>query len=129
MGGRLVAGRWHSRGRPIVYMADSSALAMLEVLVHLEVEAIPPCFQLMRIEGPDALAFTEPAAADLIGPDTMRSWGDAWLAAGRTALARVPSRIAPHGFNWLLNPEHRAAAALQVTATGRWPWDERLFRR
>src|SRR3546814_17761488 len=54
-GGLVVGGRWHSKGRPIVYAAESTALAMLEVLVHLDVDSIPPPFQLMRLQVPDGL--------------------------------------------------------------------------
>src|SRR3546814_19145587 len=95
--GRLgVGGRWHSKGRSIVYAAESTALAMLEVLVHLEVDSIPPPFQLMRIQVPDGLpnsAWLNSARSDLSLESA--EWGDAWLAKGDTALAHVPSAITP----------------------------------
>lgn len=130
IGGTLVSGRWHSKGRPILYAADSSALAMLEVLVHLEVEHVPNPFQLMRIEIDDALAVTQWRETRL--PRDMAesvAWGDAWLKAAPTPIARVPSVIAPDGFNWLLNPAHPAMKGARITAKSRWPWDKRLFRR
>ena len=34
-GGLVVDGRWHSAGRRIVYAANSEALAVLEIRVHL----------------------------------------------------------------------------------------------
>ncbi|SNS37856.1 RES domain-containing protein [Sphingomonas laterariae] len=127
MGGMVAAGRWNERGRPIVYMADSSALAMLEVLVHLEVRMIPPPFQLLEIAVPDDIAVEEAPAALLDTPAESAAWGSAWLAERRTALLRAPSIIAPGGFNWLLNPLHPDAAGAQVTRQARWPWDSRLF--
>ena len=36
VGGLMVSGRWHRRGKPILYTASSAALAALEVLVHVE---------------------------------------------------------------------------------------------
>lgn len=57
------------------------------------------------------------------------AWGDAWLAEGETALARVPAAVAPHAYNWLLNPAHPEAAGFRIVAAGRWPWDRRLFKR
>ncbi len=123
-----MAGRWHSKGRPIVYTAESSALAVLEVLVHLEVDRVPPDFQLLRVDAPDGLAATEYEAARPATLTQTRKWGDQWLAAGRTALAEVPSAIAPGGSNWLVNPAHQDAKAMRVTAKSRWPWDQRLFR-
>ena len=127
-GGLVVAGRWHSKGRPIVYLADSSALAMLEMLVHLEVEALPPPFQLLKVGAPDDLAHAVwPKGEDPRDMEETRTWGDAWLEAGATPLARVPSTVAPHGFNWLLNPAHKSAAKVRLLESSRWPWDERLF--
>jgi RES domain-containing protein len=37
-GGRRAEGRWHERGRPVVYLAEHAALALLETMVHLEIE-------------------------------------------------------------------------------------------
>jgi RES domain-containing protein len=128
-GGLVAPGRWHSKGRLIVYLADSSALAMHETLVHYEIKEIPGPFQLLRIEAPDKVPFTEwqsaKSAADV---EATRAWGDAWLADGKTALARVPSVIAPQAFNWLLNPAHDLSGQVRITEKSRWPWDQRLFR-
>ena len=127
MGGMVAQGRWNERGRPVVYMADSSALAMLEVLVHLQVRAVPSPFQLIEIEAGDDIA-SEDAPPNLLGdPARSAAWGTAWLAERRTALARAPSAIAPGGFNWLLNPLHADAARARIVAQARWPWDSRLF--
>ncbi|RJF90814.1 RES family NAD+ phosphorylase [Sphingomonas cavernae] len=130
VGGTIVGGRWHSKGRPIVYAADSSALAMLEVLVHLEVETMPAPFQLMRIAFDDGLAATEwPENRLPRDIAESRAWGDTWLKTAETPVARVPSVIAPDGTNWLLNPLHPAARSARILAKSRWPWDKRLFRR
>ncbi len=101
---------------------------MLEVLVHLEVEHVPPDFQLLRIAAPDELEFTEWPGRDLANLEATRKWGDGWLAAGGTALAKVPSVIAPGGWNWLINPLHAQSNRIGVNAKSRWPWDQRLFR-
>ena len=100
---------------------------MLEVLVHLEVERPPPAFQLLRIDAPDRIAVETWSGDDALPElDETRSWGDTWLAAGRTALARVPSVVAPGARNILVNPLHPDAARIKVEAS-RWPWDPRLF--
>jgi len=129
-GGHFSGGRWHSKGRPIVYTAESSPLALLEALVHLDGDMLPEPYQLLRIEGPDDLAFAE-WKDDRPPTDQAKSaaWGDAWLAACETALARVPAAVAPHAYNWLINPAHPNAAGFRVAASGRWPWDQRLFKR
>lgn len=128
LGGLAVAGRWHSKGRPIVYAAESSALAMLETLVHLEIELLPPPFQLLKIEAPDRLAFVEwPGDADHLDLAGTRHWGDDWLAAAKTPMAKVPSAVAPGGTNWLINPTHGGAGSIRILAAARWPWDPRLL--
>ena len=129
-GGKRVAGRWHSVGRPIVYTAEAAALALLEALVQFEVRAeLPPAYQLLRIEGPDDVERSEyPGLAPPADRDVSAAWGDDWLGTGKTALARVPAAVAPHSFNWLINPVHPDAARIGVVASGRYPWDQRLFR-
>lgn len=128
VGGLTVAGRWHSRGRPIVYAAESSALAILEVLVHLEVDRMPPDFQLLKIEAEAGLKVEDwPLDTPPASQVESARWGDEWLKAGRTALARVPSAIAPGAANLLINPAHPDAARIRVAEASRWPWDKRLF--
>lgn len=130
MGGLIAPGRWNTVGRPIVYMAGSSALAMLEVLAGYDVAEMPATFQLLAIDAPDDLAITHwPAGQNHRDAPLTANWGDAFLRAGTTPLARVPSVIAPEGWNWLLNPLHRDAAGVRIVGAERWPWDTRLFER
>lgn len=128
IGGTLAAGRWNSKGQPIVYAAESSALAILEVLVRLETEIPPADYQLLRIECANELPTLE--FPETYPPELARSrqWGDAWIAEGKQPLARVPSAIAPYCSNFLINPAHADAERLVVAAAGRYPWDARLFR-
>lgn len=46
--GLKTPGRWHNKEIPVVYLAESPALAMLEVLVHFEMspEEVPDSYQL-----------------------------------------------------------------------------------
>ena len=128
-GGLVVEGRWHNAGKPVVYCAETPTLAVLEVLVHLQVEQPPRFYRWLRIETPPGLAHREwPASQDARDTQATRRWGDGWLEGGETALARVPTVIAPESFNWLINPRHPDAHAIKVVQSGRWPWDARLFR-
>jgi RES domain-containing protein len=54
--------------------------------------------------------------------------GDAWLVSRESPLARVPSAIAPHTWNYLLNPEHPDAKKIEVAEVVRERFDNRLFR-
>lgn len=100
-GGRLYAGRWNTAGSPIVYLAESPPGALIEILVHLELDAaeLPPAYALLRIAVPDEVRATtlrvpagEAWKSDLA---ITRKIGDAWLKSRRSALARVPSVILP----------------------------------
>ena len=57
-GGLRAPGRWHTRGRRIVYCAPNPATALLEVLVHAEIDLqeIPAKLSYLEIEAPDSLA-------------------------------------------------------------------------
>lgn len=121
-------GRWHAKGKPIVYAADASALAILESLVRIGRITLPQPYQLLRIDAPDDIAVAH-WRGDV--PPTLnesRAWGMDWLDKAQTALASVPSAVAPHGRNWLINPAHPDAARVSIVAKSRWPWDKRLFR-
>jgi RES domain-containing protein len=133
-GGLLAAGRWHSRGRRIIYLSDHPASALIEVLVHLEVDVddIPDSYQLVAVEVPDEIAIERididalPAGwpQDL---EATRALGDRWLADRRTALLQVPSAIIPHASNWLLNPAHADRARVAISDVKRAAFDPRLF--
>lgn len=135
-GGLLHSGRWHSRGRPVVYLAESPAGALVEALVHVQAASIaelPKNYQLLEIGLPDD------ASSDDLSPKLGRSWrdelaatralGDAWLAAQGSLLLRVPSAVVGRSFNRLFNPQHAQAASAKVLSLAHYPFDDRLLRR
>lgn len=135
LGGLRAPGRWHDRGQPVVYLAEHSALALLETMVHHEVGSIadlPDGYQLLRVEAGEDVAIAELTSAVL--PDDWRqnmSWtqaaGSEWLTSGQTALLKVPSAILPHASNYLLNPSHPDAGHVRVTEIQRVPYDPRIL--
>jgi RES domain-containing protein len=133
-GGEVADGRWHTRGRPIVYCAGTAALTVLEARVHLDLplELLPDDYVLMKIDTPDELALRTIGPADLPAgwrsrEDLCRRIGDAWLVEGATALLSVPSTIVQVERNNLLNPRHADAAGISVAEIVPFGWDERLF--
>ena len=55
--GLLAGARWHLAGQPIVYLAETPAGSLLEVLVHLELDlaSLPKSFQaLERLKCPQS---------------------------------------------------------------------------
>jgi RES domain-containing protein len=132
-GGRRGSARWHTKGRPVVYMAESAAGAMLERLVHLEDSEgmLPRTYTLLKIEAPETLAIQELMPLAEAGwrerPSYTQRLGDAWLTSGSTTLARIPSAVVPYTWNYLLNPAHADAPYISITETLREQFDPRLL--
>lgn len=133
-GGMLASARWHTAGKPIVYLAESPAGALLEVLIHLEIDEAhrPATYQLLKVEAEDSIA---PDGIDIASLPAnwaaneaeTQAKGDAWLRSGATALLRVPSAIVPETSNWLLNPRHPDATRVRIAHVYKTPFDPRLF--
>lgn len=131
-------GRWHTTGRPVVYLASMPSLAMLEVLANTTAADLTRRnYHLMRVELPtDAttdLPLTE-LPEDWNAPQRVQGTarlGDAFLAARAHLALRVPSALVPldvHAaeHNFVFNPLHPVARDVHVTTVTRLPFDQRL---
>ncbi len=105
-----MSGRWHTRGHPILYCTLNPATALLETLVHIEIDSEdrPERFQVSRIEGPDSLSIEKVEAGSLppnwaVDQSITQSIGDRWLGRGRSLLLQVPSVLVPETWNVLVN--------------------------
>jgi RES domain-containing protein len=133
VGGERADGRWHTgaRGKRIVYLSEHPALALIEVLANLKGNPrfFPDAYQLMKAAVPDSVSRT---AVDLppgwrTNQAQTQSAGDGWLSAKSSAMLSVPSLPAPESTNYLLNPLHPDARAIEV-AWCKWiTYDKRLF--
>ena len=132
-GARLAGGRWNSRGRAAVYASSRLSLAALELLVHTDVPLVPADLVAFEVEIPDTLEIESVALADLPkdwrlpGHPGCRAIGDTWLAEERTAVLRVPSAVVPEESNYIINPGHRTAKAIQVVGRRKFAFDSRLL--
>jgi RES domain-containing protein len=134
VGGLYVSGRWHSKGHPVVYCTMNPATALLETLVHMEIDSEdrPERFQVLRIEGPDTLSIEKIEAGGL-APNwvedvtSTQGIGDRWLSEVRSLLLQVPSALVPETWNVLVNPQHVEANLLKITMTYEHAFDVRLF--
>jgi RES domain-containing protein len=134
VGGLYVSGRWHTKGLPVVYCALSPSTALLETLVHLEIDSEdrPERFQLLKIDGPDSLSIEKLSVDSLpLGWAEDRSAtqtiGDRWLSEKRSLLFQVPSVLVPETWNVLVNPGHGEANLLKISAIYEHVFDARLF--
>jgi RES domain-containing protein len=122
-GAQLVGGRWNRRGTAVVYLAEHPALAVLEVLVHLDLppELLPEDYMLLRAELP--FRAEDPDLTQAYNPETV---GNAWLRTGEHPLLRVPSVLVPRSYNLLLNPAHRTAPRAKILAVEPFVFDPRF---
>jgi RES domain-containing protein len=134
VGGLYVSGRWHTKGHPVVYCTLNPATALLEILVHMEIDAEdrPERFQMLKIEGPDTLSVEEikPGALPSNWVEDIaftQNLGDGWLSEAGSLLLKVPSVLVPETWNVVVNPRHAEASLLKVTMRYEHPFDARLF--
>ncbi|WP_417546452.1 RES family NAD+ phosphorylase [Marinobacter sp.] len=135
-GGYFASGRWHSQGKPVVYLSGTASGAMLETLVHLgqgDDGELPDQYQLLQVGFDGDVSVVE------VNPDDLaEDWeerlaytqelGDEWLESGESLLLKVPSKIMPHSDNYVMNPSHQESqkATIEVATHS---YDKRLFRR
>ena len=133
LGSTLRAGRWHARGRPVVYAASSAALALVETLVHVEhADLLRDAYVAVPLRIPRALierldpARLPPDWQAWPHPPSTRALGTDWFDARRSVALVVPSAVVPHETNVLLNPLHPAFHEIAVGAPEPFPIDARL---
>lgn len=135
-GGLKASARWHTRGHRIVYLSSSPSAALLEILVHLEIEEdnLPRSYKLLEIEVPDSITIEKLedwATLPENWPQKQaltRALGNKWLERNSSALLEVPSALAPHTRNFLLNPLHKDAARIMIISVSRQRFDRRLLQ-
>jgi RES domain-containing protein len=54
-GAKLVGGRWNSPGHPVIYMAETVALAVIENLVHMSRQDFPSGYVCIAATLPDGI--------------------------------------------------------------------------
>lgn len=132
-GGLRAPGRWHERGMPVVYLAESPAGALLEACVHTSANDVPPNYTLLGVEVDARLSLerldVSTLPADWIKRvEVTRKIGGAWLREQRSCLLRIPSALVPATFNVMLNPLHADASRLRIKSGVKYPFDPRIKR-
>jgi RES domain-containing protein len=128
-GGLRAPGRWHERGLPIVYLAETPAGALLEACVHTSANDVPPSYTLLAVSVPQRISPEDLGALETDWADHLeltRERGSGWLRSMRSALLRVPSALVPATFNVLLNPLHPDAGHVRIEAAYEYPFDPRF---
>jgi RES domain-containing protein len=135
IGAALTEGyRWNSLNTYLVYTAESRALAILEVSVHLDLsEDLPTDRYYVEINIPDKVDILELRIEDL--PENWDSKppiletqyiGDDFVKDNSAAVLKVPSCIVPTEFNYLINPNHPDSKIITVISKAPVTFDQRF---
>ncbi len=127
-------GRWSSPGTRLAYASEHQSLAMLEYFVHLDADDAPQDLVLVTAEIPNDLSQQRVVADDLPShwrrspaPAELAGIGDEFVRRAERCLLIVPSALAPHENNWLLNPQHAGFRRVRVSGLEPLSYDPRMF--
>lgn len=140
-GAELYGGRWNSKGVPVVYCAETRALAVTEIIAYTPPGLIPEGYVLNIIEVPEENSSEESPSYCSLAPETLpENWkkyphgketkqlGDALLKERKCLLIQVPSALVSGEFNYLLNPQHPNFSQVKVLEVLPFNFNERLFK-
>jgi RES domain-containing protein len=134
-GAKTYGGRWNSKGVPIIYTADSLALASIEILVNL------PSAKLLDNYLKIPVHFEENLVQELPFTDLPSDWdsrpvsqstqaiGDNWFKEQRSAVLKVPSVVVPEEYVYLLNPVHPDFTKIETGTPVAYHFDTRLIKK
>ena len=127
-------GRWSSPGTRLTYTSEHQSLAMLEYFVHLDADDAPSDLVLVTAEIPNELT-TQRVAIDELpsrwrhspAPAGLAGIGDEFVRRAERCVLIVPSALAPHENNWLLNPQHADFRRVVSSSVEPLSYDPRMF--
>ncbi len=127
--------RWNSKGVEMIYTAESRALAMAEVAVHLTLATLPSDFVMIEIDIPDTIA-TQILDIKTLSPTwnthpptvETQQIGDQFIDEGEELILKVPSAVVKGDFNYLINPHHPYIKHISLIEITDFPFDNRLFK-
>ena len=130
------ASRWNSKNTFIVYTAETRALSLLEISVHLDLKSeLPKDRFIVEIDIPDNIKIQILNLKDLpeswnTKPPALESQfiGDDFIRNADAAVLQVPSAIIPEEYNYLINPNHQDSSSIKVVKTTKLRFDERLLQ-
>ena len=132
-GARIAGGRWNKIGIPMIYTADSLALAALEIMVHLPGSEllkniflrIPVRFDSRLVRSLNLIDL--PDDWDLLPPpDSTQTIGTGWALKKKSVLYKVPSTIIREESNYLINPLHPDFKKLTIESAQKFAFDPRI---
>lgn len=134
-GASIAGGRWNSKGTEVIYCAESRALAMAEVVVHLSLANLPSDFVMLQIAIPNDVSMEKVEVADLepnwnIFPFDLSTQllGDEFVRRNTACVLKVPSAVVKGDCNFLINPYHPDFKKIKIIEQSDFPFDKRIFK-
>ncbi len=135
-GAMRYGGRWNTKGVPVIYTADSAALATLETIVNSPLKIVPKNRSITVFELSEDIKVESVEISSL--PYNWRSYpapkelgeiGTDWIKNKGVLALKVPSAILPEeeGWNVILNPRHPQFKDIYKIGTFPYIFDPRLF--
>jgi RES domain-containing protein len=135
-GAFLYGGRWNSPGNRVLYTSSSIALALLEVIVHLQDDRSIASYSTAKVDFDGNMVIDVSDFAKLprdwdkaVISSELREIGDEWAASQRSAVLRVPSVIVPSESNFLINMNHPDAKKLRMGRPKSFKLDQRITKK
>jgi len=133
-GSKKAGGRWNRKGEPVIYTSASPALAVLEMLAHMELRHVGSTLVLIPADIPDAFQ-PEVILRDQLpanwrqtpAPAELARLGTKWLRSESTLVLAVPCAIVPRETNYLINPRHPDFARITIGVPEPLEFDLRLL--
>ncbi len=134
-GAKMYGGRWNPVGSGVLYTAESKALSVLELLVHITNNRIPTNYKIIHINIPFEDSSQIPTVENLPKEwrrtpalDELKEIGKKLLIDDNILALRVPSTILPTEFNIILNPAHKDFKMVKIDEIENFQLDVRLKR-
>ena len=133
-GAAIAGGRWNTKGTELIYTAQSRALAVAEVVVHLDAQNLPKDFSMLTIYVP----YDSPIQT-IVPSQLPRNWnsfpplketqsiGDVFIENVEYLLLKVPSAVVKGDYNILINPKHSLYSNARVLEAEDFMLDRRFF--
>lgn len=122
--------RWNHRGTRVVYLAATTSLAALEVLVHAGSPDHLVPFQAFRVTFPKRMVSQLGDLPDdwriSPAPESTKDTGSAWVHAGNSGVLQVPSVVVPWESNYVVSVDHPDYTHLKIAEPVPFRFDARL---
>ena len=135
-GARLYGGRWNNKGTPVVYTSESIALAAWEKYIHVnrtQKGVIPLAavnLNLVRIMIPEDIEIVDITKFATNWKNDLafsKDIGSNWAISKKTIALKVPSRLLPKCFNYILNPLHPKLSKVVIKDVEKFSFDPRIW--